>query len=234
VDLRTLKTKYDPEQLIDQFGLRRRRCWPGVDASWTTDLTACVAVFEPFAGSDDAWTLLPYFWVPEEQVAKIERVTRMPIRAWIDQGFITATPGNSIDLRSVMDRIREMTKTFDVVEVPFDRTNFRTQGSELLEEGIPTFEVPQNFTELGYPTKWLLGAYPDKRIRHGNNPVLNWMAACLQLDYDHKDNCQPAKPARGKSSKRIDGIQSVVTALNRGLSAQPQTMSYTGLKSVAC
>ena len=30
-----------------------------------------------------------------------------------------------------------------------------------------------------------------RKFRHGNNPVLNWMASCLQLQYDHKDNCQP-------------------------------------------
>jgi phage terminase large subunit-like protein len=79
-----------------------------------------------------------------------------------------------------------------------------------------------------------LNAYPDKKIRHGNNPVLNWMAACLQLQYDHKDNCQPDKPQRGKTSKRIDGMQATVTALNRALAAQPKTISYTGLRSVAC
>ncbi len=233
VDLRTWK-KYDAEKLIETWGLGGRRCWPGVDASWTTDLTALVSVFEPFHGSDDAWTLLPNFWMPEENVAKIERICRVPLRAWIDQGFITATPGNSIDLRSVMDRIREANKLFDIVEVPFDRANFRTQGSDLNEEGITAIEVHQNFMELGFATKFLLSAYPDKRIRHGNNPVLNWMAACLQLQYDHKDNCQPSKPERGKSSKRIDGMQAVVTALNRALGAQVQTMSYRGLQSVAC
>ena len=73
-----------------------------------------------------------------------------------------------------------------------------------------------------------------RKIRHGNNPVLNWMAACLQLQYDHKDNCQPDKPKRGKSSKRIDGMQAIVTAFNQALSAQPQGVSYTPLRSVAC
>jgi hypothetical protein len=58
------------------------------------------------------------------------------------------------------------------------------------------------------------------------------MAACLQLQYDHKDNCQPSKPERGRTSNRIDGIQAIVTALNRALSAQPQTITYTGLRSV--
>lgn len=231
VDLRSWG-EYDPTRLIEMWGLRGRRCWGGVDASWTTDLTAVVYLFEPFAGSDDAWSVLPYFWMPRENVAKIQRVCRVPLQAWIDQGFIRATEGNSIDLRAVMDQIREGDQTFDLVEVPYDRANFRTQGSELSDDGIAAVEVPQNFTELGFATKFLLGAYPDKLIRHANNPVLNWMAACLQLQYDHKDNCQPSKPARGKSSKRIDGMQALVTAFNRALAAESNMVSFTQLRSV--
>jgi hypothetical protein len=48
------------------------------------------------------------------------------------------------------------------------------------------------------------------------------MASCLQLQYDHKDNCQPTKPERGRTSKRIDGISATVTALSRALVAHDQ------------
>ena len=84
-------------------------------------------------------------------------------------------------------------------------------------------EVNQSFLHLSHPTKFLLGAYLDQKIRHGNNPVLNWMASCLQLQYDSRDNCQPSKPERGKSSKRIDGIQATVTGLVRAIEAVPET-----------
>jgi hypothetical protein len=50
------------------------------------------------------------------------------------------------------------------------------------------------------------------------------MASCLQLQYDHKDNCVPTKPERGKSAKRIDGIAATVTALSRALVAGPKTV----------
>ena len=86
--------------------------------------------------------------------------------------------------------------------------------------------------QLSYPTKFLLSAYVDQRIRHGNHPVLNWHAACLQLQYDRKDNCQPSKPERLKSSKRIDGIQATVTMLNRGIAHEDGGITYTGLRSL--
>lgn len=212
---------YDPEQLVQEWGLEGQPCWTGVDASWTTDLTAQVNVFPPF-GNCKAWTLMPFFWMPEERVDQLERTCRVPFSTWIAQGFITATAGGAIDLRSVVERIKWSVERFAVAEVPFDRMNFRVQAMELVDEGIQCVEVPQTFLGLSAATKFLLSSYPEGHIRHGNNPVLNWMASCLQLQPDKKDNCQPAKPERMKSSKRIDGIQATVTALSRALMAIPQ------------
>jgi phage terminase large subunit-like protein len=222
VDLRSWP-EYDIDRLIQTWDLRARSCWAGVDASWTTDLTALVFVFPPFDGGE-TWTLLPFFWMPQQRVPELQRVCRVPYETWVRQGFIEATPGNAIDLRAVLERIRWGRQTFDLREVPYDRFAFQTEAMNLVEEGIEAVEIPQSFLHLSHPTKFLLSTYLDQKIRHGNNPVLNWMASCLQLQYDHKDNCQPSKPERGKSGKRIDGIQATVTALARALVAGPQTV----------
>jgi phage terminase large subunit-like protein len=230
VDLRTWHG-YHVDRLIDEWGIDRERCFAGVDASWTTDLTSVVFVFPPFAGVEQ-WTLLPFFWIPAERAMELERICRVPFTTWLEQGFIEATPGNVIDQRAVMDRLRWGDKVFDLEEIPFDRFNFRSEAMILSSEGFPTVEIQQTFLHLSHPTKFLLGAYLDQKIRHGNHPVLNWMASCLQLQYDHKDNCQPTKPERGKSSKRIDGISAAVTALARATVVQQSTIKYTGLRSV--
>ncbi len=194
-------------------------------------MTSVVFVFPPF-GEIESWTLLPFFWMPEERVMELERTCRVPYSTWLEQGFVEATPGNVIDQRAVMDRLRWGRQVFDLEEIPFDRFNFRSEAMILASEGFPTVEIQQTFLHLSHPTKFLLGAYLDQKIRHGNNPVLNWMASCLQLQYDHKDNCQPSKPERGKSSKRIDGISATVTALARATVVQQTTIKYTGLRSV--
>ena len=211
---------YDPDRLIREWGLLYKPCCAGVDASWTTDLTAVVFVFPPTDG--DIWTLLPFFWMPKERVSQLERICRVPYADWIRRGFIEATPGNAIDLRAVKQRIHWGREMFELREMPFDRYNFRTQAMELQEEGMQAVEIQQSFLHLSHPTKFLLSACADGKLRHGNNPVLNWMASCLQLQYDKKDNCQPSKPERMKSAKRIDGISATVTALNRALMFKPQ------------
>jgi phage terminase large subunit-like protein len=230
VDLGSWPT-YDVELLMSKWSLLDKPCWIGVDASWTTDMTSVVVGFPPF-GDNGVWTLLPFFWMPEERIPELERICRVPFADWIERGFVTATPGNAIDLRAVKDRIRWAREMFELHELAFDRCNFRSEAMELNDEGIEAVEVLQNFMQLGYPTKYILSSYLDKKLRHGNNPVLNWHAACLQLQYDRKDNCQPTKPERLKSSKRIDGIAATVTLLSRALVAESSTIPYTGLRSM--
>jgi phage terminase large subunit-like protein len=229
VDLRDWPT-YDFELLIRKWGLLDKKCHVGVDASWTTDFTSVVFGFEPFDGNP--WTFLPFFFVPEERVPELERICRLPFADWVERGFVTATSGNAIDLRVVKDRIRWGREMFELQDLAFDRCNFRTEAMELQDEGINAIEVQQNFMQLSYPTKFILAKYLDREIRHGNNPVYNWHAACLQLQYDRKDNCQPTKPERLKSSKRIDGMAATVTLLSRALVAESDTMPYTGLRSL--
>ena len=230
VDLRTWPD-YDYDLLLRKWDLVDKPCFAGVDASWTTDLTALVFVFPPF-NKVEAWTLLPFVFMPRERVPTLERICRVPYADWIRRGFIQATPGNGIDMRAVKERIHWGRQMFELREVDFDRVNFRTQAMELVDEGIDTIEVTQTFLNLSHPTKFLLSSYVDEKLRHGNHPVLNWMAGCLQLQYDHKDNVQPTKPERGKSAKRIDGIAAAVTALTRALVAEDNTIGYAGVRSV--
>lgn len=221
VDLRNWES-YDLDRLIEEWGLAKQACWMGIDASWTTDLTAAVALFPPFRPNDPVWTFLSFFWIPQDKVDTLERICRVPLSNWIAQGFITATSGGAIDLRSVQDRIKWARDRFALMEVPFDRHNFSIAANDLRDkEGIPCEEVQQTFLGLSAATKLLLSMYPEKQIRHGNQPVLNWMASCLQLKYDDKDNCQPVKPRRLKATKRIDGMQAIVTGLARAMAAMP-------------
>jgi phage terminase large subunit-like protein len=228
IDLRTWPI-FDVELLLSQWGLVNKTCFAGVDASWTTDMTAVVFGF-PING---IWTLLPFFWVPEERVLELERKCMVPMSHWVEQGFVTATKGNAIDLRSVKDRIKWGWQMFDCQLLSFDRTNFRVEAMELSDkEGFAVKEVPQGYGHLTEPTKFLLSAYEDGKIRHGNHPVLNWHASCLQLEYS-RDLCRPTKPERLKSAKRIDGMQAAVTMFAEGRAAEEHTIHYTGLRSMS-
>jgi phage terminase large subunit-like protein len=51
-----------------------------------------------------------------------------------------------------------------------------------------------------------------KRIRHGGNPVLRWMADNVSVKQDPAGNL---KPDKAKSNGRIDGIVAMIMALGR-------------------
>lgn len=218
VDLRTWP-EYDAELLIRKWGLIDRPCYIGVDASWTTDMSAVSALFPP-VGDEARWSLLVFVWLPQAKLAELERKVRVPLMDWARRGFITATPGNAVDLSSMVERIKWCNEMFDVREVCYDPYNFRHQAMALNEEGFSVVEVRQGYRSLSPATKNLLQLYPDGALRHGNNPVLNWCAGCMRLQSDHKDNVQPTKPERGKTASRIDAISATVTAMARAMEVE--------------
>lgn len=230
VDLRQWP-ELDVELLLKKWNLIERPCFAGVDASWTTDFTAVTFVFPPFTESEmgpgcEAWTLLPFIWVPEQQLATLERLTRMPLASWVERKFLHVTAGNAVDQRKIIERIRWGKQMFDLRQVPYDRCNFRSEALNLVDDGIEAIEVNQGFAGLSEATKFLLASYVNGKFRHGNHPVLNWMASCLQLEYNGNDDCKPDKPKRGKKSKRIDGIQAAITALSCAIVSLPKTSVY--------
>jgi phage terminase large subunit-like protein len=209
---------------IQQWGLRDRRCFAGVDSSWTTDLTALSLLFPP-TEADPVWRLLVFFWMPTERVMERERRDKVPYGEWVRKGFIEATPGNAVDQSAMLDKIHWAAETFDLQEVAYDPWNFRNAATGLVDEGFRCIEVRQGYASLSEPTKKLLELYLGETFAHGNNPVLNWNASCLTLQGDRKDNVQPSKPERSKSSKRIDGISATITAMAQALVAEPSFVS---------
>lgn len=81
-------------------------------------------------------------------------------------------------------------------------------------------------TRQGYLTRTLrrkrssaavMGSTPELPLfRHGGNPVLRWMADCVEVMQDPAGT-RAAKPDRRKSSKRIDGIAAAVNAMSRAM-----------------
>ncbi len=211
-DLR--KDPIGTDDLIGLWGLVEKPCFAGVDLSRTTDLTALVVLFPPVEDGG-LYTVLPFFWLPEARVRERELRDKVPYSRWIERGFITATPGESVDYRSIAAKLRWAREMFELHEAMFDPWNSRQLSRGLIDDGFVCGELIQGFKSLSAPTKLLLSLYLDRKFRHANHPVLYWNASCLSLKNDGNDNVRPAKPDRSRDSKRIDGISALVNALSR-------------------
>ena len=62
------------------------------------------------------------------------------------------------------------------------------------------------------PSKELEKLLLSRRLRHGGDPVLRWMASNVAVRHDPTGNIRPDK---ARSRDRIDGIVALIMALDR-------------------
>ena len=80
------------------------------------------------------------------------------------------------------------------------------------DEGLQVAGMGQGFLSMAAPMKEFERRLLRKAIRHGNNPVLNWMAGNVSVKMDPAGNL---KPDKSTSQGKIDGIVALVMALDR-------------------
>jgi phage terminase large subunit-like protein len=213
---------------LDQFV--GKPCYAGLDLSSTQDITAFVMIFE----QDGLLYWVPHFWLPEFDLQKRARRDRVPYDIWAAQGLLHTTPGNQVDYQYVRQTIADLAKIYDIREIGYDRWNATQIVQQLTDDGMTMVPIGQGFQSMSAPTKELLRHVMSRKMRHGGNPILRWMADCLAVKQDPSDSVKPAKADRRRTSKRIDGIVAGINAIARLIVATPEDgITYTGLRSVS-
>ena len=200
---------------IDEADLEGQECYAGLDLSTTTDVSALLLLFQ---GDDGEVGLLPRFWVPADNARKRERRDRVPYQTWARQGFIEMTEGNVVDYDVIRRRINELGERFKIREIAIDRWNATQLAVQLQGDGFEVVTFGQGFRDMSGPTKELEKLVISGKLRHGNHPVLRWMASNVSVGTDAAGNLKPSKK---KSTERIDGIVAGIMALGRAI-LQPQ------------
>jgi phage terminase large subunit-like protein len=213
--------KWDACNLAIEYDLLKgRRCFGGLDLSTTTDISAFVLLFEP-TEEDPHWHVLPFFFLPRDNIPFRVRRDRVPYDVWERQGLFELTDGNIIDYRFIRARINALREDFDIAEIAFDRWNSTEIVTQLQEEnGFEMVEIGQGFASMNAPTKRLLELVLCGELAHGGNPVLRWMASNVIVKMDPAGN---VKPDKGKSREKIDGIVALIMAISRVMVASDST-----------
>lgn len=182
--------------------------WGGLDLSSTTDITAFALVWASESGFIDVFCR---FWLPENRVDALSRRDRVPYRTWADQGYLELTPGDVIDYDAVRAEIVRQASIFDLRRLLADPYNATQLGIKLREDdGLPLEFLRQGFLSLSPPTKELERLAISRRLRHGGNPVLRWMAGNAISVSDAAGNL---KLDKSKSRQKIDGMAALVNAV---------------------
>src|SRR4029077_10591576 len=182
---RNSRGRFDPDKL------ERMRCWGGLDLSSKIDITAFIKLFEP--DEDGRMRVASRFWMPADTLEERADRDRMPYRRWVDEGWIEVTPGNVIDHAEIKAAVLADTKRFDLQDIAYDPWNATQLSSELTSEGVNMVEFIQGLRSYTAPTKELQALVADRKLDHGNNPVLTVMASNLKVQTDKNLNCMPHK-----------------------------------------
>lgn len=196
------------KQPFDRTGLAGRKAVLAIDLSTNIDLSGYCLTFLP-EEPGDKYIQLWRFFVPEENVRERSLAEDVPYEAWIENGFVEATPGASIDYDLIEQRILEDCEIYDVIEIPHDPHNANQLVGHLLDKELVCVAFHQGITKISPAVK----AY-EKAILDGPagnlivevNPVMDYMMGCAEVYSDPNGNLKIVKPDRRKSSKRIDGV----------------------------
>lgn len=199
---------------VDLAALEGQPCYGGLDLSSTLDVTAWVKLFPRPGGT---LVVIPRFFLPSAHLGDRCRRDGVPYDQWARQGLVTLIDGEMIDYAWVREQIQADAERFDVREVAYDRWGAAQLVQELEGAGMIVVQMGQGFASMSGPTKELLSLVMARRLIHGGNPMLRWMADCLEVRSDPAGNLKPSKPDRRMNSNRIDGIVALIMALDRAM-----------------
>ena len=206
--------------------LLHKRCFGGLDLSSTNDLSALIWWFPVQDGLNNP-AVLARFFKPESLIKEHTKRDRLPYDRWVADGALLTTPGNVIDYAFIENQIYEDAQRFRIAHVgntqreqhegglAIDRWNATGTAVRLEQEGLPVILFGQGFASMSAPSKELERLVMCNGFHHGGHPVLKRHAQVVAVATDAHDNI---KPAKDKSTERIDGIAALTMAL--GLATQ--------------
>lgn len=210
-----------------------RRCFGGLDLAAVND--ACAAVlwfppgdyvpppedgeeddrdFVPAAGSESCHLMLPYFWLPRDNIGELERQHNAPYSLWADEGWLNLTPGEVADYARIRKDLVSMDIEFRPERWNYDKWSAAQLVTELREQdGVNMVEFGQGFGWMNAPTKEFERLMIQGRILHPAHPMMDWMIGNCQFATDAEGRVKLVK-ADGKKKYKIDGPVAGVEALD--------------------
>lgn len=206
-------TRWDGNgSIVDLVKLKDQAAIGGLDLGSVSDLTALVWLFPDGNGGYD---VVPRFWTPEAALSSLDARTMGNASGWVKDRYLTLTPGDVTDYAWIQKQVEKDLAAFSVNAIGYDRWNSTQLVIDLEENGAPMVKVSQSVTSLNaafteLERLVLAGNEHRPLLRHGNNPVLRWMAGNTRAFVDSSGN---RKPDKARSMDKIDGISAMTTGL---------------------
>jgi phage terminase large subunit-like protein len=182
-------------------------CVLGVDLSEVSDLTAVSWQFE----ADGNYHYITKYYLPVDNMNST--IDKKTYENWHKQGFITLQAGNRVDYEAIATDIQATAQQYkiNILNIGYDAWKAKTFTEDMKTRGFNVQEVPQTVGKFSAGTlefeRLLLGG----QVELDNNKITRWCFSNCVLRNDANGN---KKPDKAKSSNKIDGAISILTALN--------------------
>lgn len=211
------------KRAIDWQTLGGCKAYGALDLGSTTDLTAAVFLVDmPWGGH----LIVPFFWMPDDDIDGRSKRDGVPYREWIDAGYITATPGRAVSRLMVAQKFGRISEHFDHQASAVDRWRIEDLKQAAEDEGVELPEL-QAFGQ-GYQSMSPAVSYVEEKLLsgelcHDGNPVLTWCFSNVVITQDDAGN---KKLSKAKSSGRIDGAVASVMAVGLRFGERDETEEH--------
>lgn len=228
--------------------LRSCRCWLSLDLSKKNDLTALTATWIDDDGH--LWSKT-WYWTARDGLEERAADDLAPYEDWVEEGFLAAVGGATIDYTFVAEQVKQLCSDHDVQELVFDPAKMGDFETACDHIGFPAWRFKGPDEPAGTGLKMVSHAqgtrvvFQDRQhcmprsiekledrilnrtITIDSSPVTYSCAANAVLDEDGmKNRAFNKKRSRG----RIDGV--VTIAMGAGAADNPiatKKFEYTGI-----
>lgn len=190
----------------------------GFDLSIADDFSSKVNVYK----LENKYYIKAKHYIPKDNVFERERTLKVTLSSWVKEGWITATPGTTIDYDFIYADMEKVLK--DSKAVVYDQYKAKHILKKLEDDGYEnSIPLRQGFISLTSPTKFLLDLVKQGNLVHEDDPVLNWMVSNLSIITDAAGNI---KPDKSDINRKIDAVAALINALSYFEASQEEKSVY--------
>lgn len=102
---------------VEERAMRGRKCFLSLDLSEKNDLTALSSAWQL---SDDLIAVKSWYWTTQDGLEDRAEKDRAPYVDWVEDKYLTATPGATIDYTYVAAQVAQLVADHDVEELVVD------------------------------------------------------------------------------------------------------------------
>jgi len=200
-----------------------REVWGGLDLAKSGDMASLMLAYR----EGSRVCLWGRHWYPEGLLIEREQAIGLPLRKWVAQGLVIASPGRTIDLDLIRSEIAALRQRCNLVQLAFDRWGSRYFAEKLAtEDGVPLIKHGQGLADMAPACAEFKRLFHGGQVWHGGNPVLH---AALRHAKVWRDSLGNERPVKRSDRSLIDPLLAALMAVHcltlSGVDASPYANS---------